>query len=290
MAVDEPDRGFGLGAVCGGGLLLVLCGAARAADPFEIQVYDGTADGPGEPGLELHVNDWLTGHRSSGTPPEAPLHGQFHLTFEPSVGVMPFWEVGAYLQFAVRTDDGVADWAGAKLRSKFVTPPGWDRHWRLGLNLEVSYLPFTYDANRWGTEVRPIAAWSDARWLFVVNPIFDQALASPGAAAGPEFDPAVKVARTFGPIALGFEYYGDMGPIRAPRAARDETHYIFEALDVVSIEAVELNFGVGEGLTPASAGILVKAIVGYTFENAPRRPPSPARPGGASRGDLARSW
>jgi hypothetical protein len=46
-------------------------------------------------------------------------------------------------------------------------------------------LPFTYDANRWGSEVRPIAAWSDARWLFVVNPIFDQALAAPGASAGP---------------------------------------------------------------------------------------------------------
>src|SRR5579862_7478595 len=94
--------------------------AADAGDPFEIQVYDGTADPPGVPGLELHLNDWATGNRTAN-PPEAALHGQFHATLEPSLGIFPFWEVGAYLQFAVRADDGVADWAGAKIRSKFVT-------------------------------------------------------------------------------------------------------------------------------------------------------------------------
>ena len=65
------------------------------------------------PGLELHLNDWATGNRAAD-PPEAPLHGQFHATLEPSLGVFPFWEIGAYLQGAVRTDDGVADWAGVK--------------------------------------------------------------------------------------------------------------------------------------------------------------------------------
>lgn len=125
------------------------------------------------PGLELHLNAWPTGHRSS-SPPEAPLHGQYHATLEPSLGLTPWWELGAYLQSAVRTDDGAVDWAGAKLRSKFVTPPGWDAHWRLGVNLEVSYLPEAYDRSRWGSEVRPIVAWEDATWLFAFNPIVDR--------------------------------------------------------------------------------------------------------------------
>src|SRR5579872_6461056 len=106
--------------------------AAHGGDPFEIQVYDGTANAPGVPGLELHLNDWATGNRDA-TPPEVPLHGQFHATLEPSLGLLPFWEIGAYLQGAVRTDDGVATFAGVKFRTKFVTPPGWDEHWRLGL-------------------------------------------------------------------------------------------------------------------------------------------------------------
>jgi len=246
----------------------------RAGDPFEIQVYDGTANPAGVPGIELHVNDWATGQRDA-TAPEAPLHGQLHFTLEPSLGVAPYWELGAYLQMAVRTDAGVADWAGAKLRSKFVTPPDWDPHWRLGLNLELSYLPETYDRSRWGSEVRPIVAWHNDQWLFVINPIMGQSLSTPGASDGPSLEPAAKLARALGPVALGLEYYGTIGPIAAPLPLRDQEHYIFEVVDFLRIEAFELNLGVGEGLTPASAGIVVKAIVGYEFETATTRPRAP---------------
>ncbi len=261
---------------------------ARAGDPFEIQVYDGTADAPGVFGLELHLNDWATGNRTSA-PPEAALHGQFHATLEPSFGILPFWEVGAYLQSAVRTDDGAADWAGAKLRSKFVTPPGWNAHFRLGLNLELSYLPPAYDHDRWGSEIRPIIAWQDADWLFVINPIVDQALAGSDASLGPSLQPCAKVAWTLrgggggdgsgagGAVAVGIEYYGTLGQVGGLLPLDKEEHQIFEVIDLLSVRNFELNFGVGEGLTPSSAGIVAKAIVGYEFERLdpglPRRAP-----------------
>jgi len=239
--------------------------SALANDPFEIQVYDGTANAPGVFGLELHLNEWATGNRES-TPPEAPLHGQFHATLEPSLGVTPFWELGAYLQGAVRTDDGVVDWAGAKLRSKFVTPPSWDPHWRLGVNFEVSYLPPAYDHDRWGAELRPIVAWQDGAWLFVLNPIADQALAGSDASRGPSFEPAAKVARTVGPVALGFEYYATLGPFSAILPLREEQQQIFEVIDLLSVSRLELNAGVGEGLTQSSAGLVLKAIVGWELD------------------------
>jgi hypothetical protein len=237
---------------------------AHAVDPFEIQVYDGTADAPGEAGLELHLNDWATGHRDA-VAPELPLHGQSHATLEPSFGVTAFWELGAYLQTALR-DDGIFEYAGAKLRSKFVTPPHWDRHWRLGLNLEVALLPQNYDRNRWGAEVRPIVGWASDDWLFVVNPIFDQPLAGSDASAGPSFEPAAKASRRWGPIALGLEYYASFGPLSAPLAWRSQEQYVYETVDVLSIADFELNVGVGEGLTPASAGVVAKVIVGYSIE------------------------
>ena len=37
-------------------------------------------------------------------------------------------------------------------------------------------------------------------------------------------------------------------------------------IDLVSIERLELNFGVGEGLTAASEGVVVKTIIGYEFD------------------------
>ncbi|HEY1696279.1 MAG TPA: hypothetical protein VGG39_29140 [Polyangiaceae bacterium] len=246
-------------------LLSGVVAKARAGDPFEIQVYDGTANPPGVPGIELHVNDWATGNRES-SPPEAPLHGQFHATLEPSLGILPFWELGAYLQGAVRTDDGVVDWAGVKLRSKFVTPPTFDPHWRLGVNFEVSYLPPTYEADRWGSEIRPIVTWHDDHWLFVANPILDQSFAGADAKQGPSFQPAVKAARTVGPVALGFEYYATLGPLTAILPWKEEQQQVFEVVDLVSVDRLEVNFGVGEGLTESSAGLVVKAIFGYEFD------------------------
>jgi hypothetical protein len=237
---------------------------ARAGDPFEIQVYDGTADAPGVPGIELHVNEWATGHRES-TPPELPLHGQLHATLEPSLGILPFWELGAYLQTSLR-DAASFDWAGAKLRSKFVTPPGYSERWRLGVNVEVAYLPVAYDRDRWSGEVRPIVAWQDEHWLFACNPILDQALAGGGASDGPSFQPALKAWRSLGSFALGVEYYGTLGPVTAPLPARDQEHTLYGAFDLLSSPSFELNAAVGAGLTPASAGVVFKVILGYTFE------------------------
>ena len=171
------------------------------------------------------------------------------------------------------------DWAGVKLRSKFVTPPSWSKHWRLGMNFEVSYLPPTYDHDRWGSEIRPIAAYYDDDWLFVLNPILDQPLAGSDATQGPSFQPAIKVARTVGPVALGFEYYATLGPLSAILPWREEQQQVFEVVDLVSVDHLEVNFGVGEGLTESSAGIVVKAIVGYEFEaTEPRPPPRASNP------------
>src|SRR5262249_25075038 len=145
-----------------------------------------SADTPGSAGLEAHVNGVVDGVRTAPAPEIAPHH-LVHLTLEPSYGVFAFWEVGAYLQTALHPD-GSYDFAGGKLRSKLVTRRDW-RHpsWRLGANVEVSYLPARYEADRWGAELRPILAWSDARWLLAVNPILDFTLAR---ASAPALEPA----------------------------------------------------------------------------------------------------
>src|SRR5260370_7114868 len=189
--MDTPIRQF---VVVFGVLCAVLADRrARGIDAFEIQGEGGTAKAVGVPAVELHLNDWVTGHRTASAP-ELPLNSQFHATLEPSFGLFPFWELGAYVQSALRAD-GSFDYAGAKLRSKFVTPPGWDAHWRLGFNGELSYLAATDDRDRWAAELRPIVAWQDARWLFAFNPIVDQSLAGAGAPDGPAFPPAFQAGR-----------------------------------------------------------------------------------------------
>jgi hypothetical protein len=245
--------------------LLSGANVSQAADPFEIQVYDGSANEPGAFGLELHVNYVVRGFESS-PPPELPTDHVTHLTLEPSFGLTPWWELGAYVQGAIRPDGGF-DYAGIKLRSKFVTPPSFDRHFRLGVNLEVSILPETYDANRWGGEIRPIVAWENVAWLFAVNPIVGVPLAGDGFSHGPTLEPAAMALCKIGRVlSVGLEYYSSLGPIAHPASLRDQEQYVYEVLNLLAVPRLEVNAGLGAGFTHGSNPLVFKTIVGWEFE------------------------
>ena len=242
---------------------LLISLPAAALDPFEIQVYDGTANEKGEVGLEMHLNYVAKGLQSSPLP-ELPPDRQTHLTLEPSYGVTSFWELGAYLQGSL-LPGGTFEYAGAKLRSKFVTPPGWHEHLRLGINLELSLLPTAFDRSRWGTEIRPIVAWEDDRFLFALNPNVGMALTQPGRGDGPELEPGAMAKLKLPGFAVGLEYYASLGSVSSFLPLAEQEHYLFETLDVLAWHGVELNLGVGEGLTGASNKLVVKTVVGYAF-------------------------
>ncbi|HET6145897.1 MAG TPA: hypothetical protein VFH68_00070, partial [Polyangia bacterium] len=215
---------------------------AQALDPFEVQVYDGSADAPGTAGVEMHLNGVVDGIRTA-PPPEIAPHHTAHLTLEPSYGVFSFWELGFYLQSAVRPDGGY-DFAGIKLRSKLVTPRDWHPSLRLGANVEVSYLPARYEAERWGAELRPIAAWQGARWLLAVNPILDFSFG--GGGGTPAFEPAAAVLiRVHEMVSIGAEYYAGLGPIDAPAAWRDQQQIIYQVINIEPARGLDLNLGVG---------------------------------------------
>jgi hypothetical protein len=245
---------------------LLVSSRARATDPFEVQVYDGTANAPGVPGLELHVNRVMEGLKTFDGP-QLPANHQTHFTLEPSLGLLPFWEIGGYFETAL-LPDGTFAYAGVKLRSKFVTPPDFYPHLRLGLNVEVSLLPQTFDRDRWGSELRPIVAWEDERWVFVINPIVDTSLEGNGLHDGPSFQPAAMALRKIaGKVSVGIEYYANLGPFSGFVPWRKEEQYVYEVVNLLSVKRLELNVGVGEGLSAASNDLVFKTIVGFAFED-----------------------
>jgi hypothetical protein len=239
--------------------------AALALDAFEIQVYDGTANPAGAVGLELHVNGVARGATTAEPPELAPNH-QAHFTLEPSYGVTSFWELGGYLQTALRPD-GVFDLAGAKARSKLVTTPDWSPTRRLGINVEVSAVSRRYEAGRWGLELRPIAAQDLGRLSLAVNPIVGFSLTG-----GPAtFEPAAQALFVFpGRASVGLEYYGDLGDLAGFSPLRDQRHYVFEVANLLAVRHLEVNLGVGEGLTSASNAFVAKLIVGYELDRGAR--------------------
>jgi hypothetical protein len=242
--------------------LAVPAPAARAVDPFEIQVYDGSLNAPGVASIELHANTIASGRRAA-PPPELPPNHQSHFTLEPAVGITRWWEVGAYLQSSLQGDDSFS-FAGVKLRSKFIWPSAPPNRLRVGVNLEVSRLPEAYDADRWGAEVRPIIGWTSAsgKVLLAFNPILDASLG--GADHTPALEPALSAGYVVGPLSVGVEYYADLGPVDGflPLAAQE--HYLFEVVNVLAWKNVEINLGIGEGLTAASNDLVAKAILGFS--------------------------
>lgn len=239
-------------------------GVARAVDPFEIQVYDGNVNAPGQVGIETHLNTVIAGRREA-TAPELPANHQSHFTAEFPIGITSWWEGGVYLQTALLAD-GSFRYGGSKLRSKFVAPARAGSPFRFGVNLEVSRLPEEFDRDRWGAEIRPIATWSSAGGAVYasVNPIVDVSLAGPGRGDAPAFEPAATVLYVVDGLAsFGLEYYADLGPIGDWSPASAEEHYLFEVFNLLRWKRLELNGGVGEGLTEGSNRFVAKVILGF---------------------------
>jgi len=186
-----------------------MAAPARAFDPFEIQVYDGSIDERHQAGLEVHLN--------------RPRDGPLHVTLEPSYGLTPFWELGGYFQ----TADG--KYEGVKLRTKLAVPLG---SFRAGVNFELSRIP----AEGWGGEIRPILAFEDDRFLLAMNPI----VSFPAA-----FEPAAMAKLKLGAVGLGLEYYATLSQPREQYLF--EALDLFGVKDVEVNAAVGQGFGAASG-------------------------------------------
>jgi hypothetical protein len=263
--------------------VLLLPSPARAVDPFEVQVYDGTAVNRDAFAIELHTNGVVRGPDVTSPSPvfcsgacapmELPMNHQLHFTLEPQYGVFSWWEVGGYFQTAFA--GGSFDFAGVKFRSKWVTPPGLLRPFRFGLNMEVSMLPIAFDQNIWGMELRPIAAFENKYVMFVVNPIIDVTGRPPGGTPTPKdptFEPAATLVYKWDERAsLGVEWYGNFGPVSGFVPVAQQEQYLYAVVNVLAVKNIEINLGFGEGLTAASNHFVAKMIVGYTWEHVLRR-------------------
>jgi hypothetical protein len=245
-------------------LLAVTLAAApaRAVDPFEIQVYEGDINDPLQAGLELHTNFVADGRQAAAFPGEAVPHHTLHTTLEPSLGILAWWELGAYLQLATAPSRGEAHFGGFKLRSKFVVPQRLTGAFILGVNFEVGRGTAALGSASWDSEVRPIIAFGRGRWFAAVNPILGWSFSGP---ATPELEPAAKIRFDAGHhVGLGVEYYAGLGPLSKPEALHDQQHFLYVVGDLLD-GPIELNVGVGHGFTTASDAWTIKTIVGKTF-------------------------
>jgi hypothetical protein len=239
-------------------------GAAHAIDFYEIQIYTVDTAPKGQLVLELHSNTVST---ATGQEARAALNPyQIHETLEATYGVFDHLEIGQYLATA-RLNSGNYEYAGS--RSKVHFGIGDPDRWPVafGGNIELEYMRFQAEDNPFGLELRPILESHPGPFDIVANLAFEKPFSGPQTHDGFQFDPAGEVIynHLLPWLSPAVEYYGDMGPLSPLAGVQHQQHFLVPAVNLDLDPRLEVNFGVGFGLTRASNGVFIKSIFGWTF-------------------------
>ena len=213
-------------------MLALLFLLAGGNDLFEIEVYSADTVEAQHLLAEQHFN--VTSDNGA------------HLTYEFIYGVTNWFEVATYVatEFAPGSHD--YSWEEWRLRVRPRTPDGWPV--RASFNIETVWTSDGFES----IELRPI--WSGRAGRFSVDAAPGVEIDHDGFA---EFAPELKGAVDVGhDVLVGVEYFG---------AWRSEWHQIYGVVDVVHWKSVEINLGVGFGLTDVSGGLVAKSVLGYLF-------------------------
>jgi hypothetical protein len=236
--------------------LSLLWAATASAQTDEIQVYDGGVAAPAAFNLTLHNNYIADGPDTPAFAGAVTADHSWNGVFEWAYGATRWLEAGLYLPLYTR--DQRQGWGldGFKLRALFAAPDADHRRFFYGANFELSVNARRWDSARVASELRPIVGWHLGSFDVIANPILDTAYDGLGSL---EFAPAVRLALNRGAWAVAAEEYADLGPLRALRPWSAQSHQLFAVIDHKG--GVDVEAGIGFGLTSASDGLTLKLIL-----------------------------
>jgi hypothetical protein len=243
-----------------GGTALWLATGHPAEATDEIQVYNAAIAEVGQFTIQQHLNYVPLGVKEPAFPGGLISNHSINGTPEFAYGLTDWWEVGLYLPFAIK--DQIFYSNAFKLRTLFVSPHADQRDFFYGINFEFSNETHPFAQTPYALEIRPIIGGRNSDYEFIINPIVDIGF---GKFGEQHFAPAARFARKLDQdLFVGLEYYSDFGQIGHFSTFANQEHTLFAVTDF-KLGVIDVNFGVGYGLTPASDRWVVKTILGYAF-------------------------
>jgi hypothetical protein len=246
-------------------LVCILCleGSAFAIDFYEIQIYPTETTPERVLQVELHSNSVTT---ATGELAHSQLNPyQVHETLEATYGLTPHIEVGQYFATA-KLSNGNYEYAGSRTKMHFGVAESDSWPLQIGGNIELDYMRRAAEDNPLTLELRPIVEKRIGGLLLIANLAFEKPFRGPGTHKGMTFAPSGEISYDLFPwVSPALEYYGDMGAVQHLPAADLQQHFLVPALNLHLMPRLELNLGVGFGLTRASNGVFLKSIVGWSF-------------------------
>jgi hypothetical protein len=243
---------------------IFVASRAFAIDFYEIQIYPTETDPQYHLDLELHSNSTTT---AVGSEARSQIDTyQIHETIEATYGLLPYLEVGQYFCTA-KLDNGHYEYAGSRTKMHFGIPQTMDWPVSFGGNIELDYMRRAAEEQPLTLEMRPIAETRIGPVLIVANLPFEKPFSGPGTHKGVTISPQgqIEYEGLLTWLSPAVEYYGDMGPISSLPGVQHQQQFIFPTLNFDFLPQLELNIGVGFGMTRASNGTIVKTIIGWTF-------------------------
>jgi hypothetical protein len=238
--------------------VLVAAPAAAFAQTDEIQVYDASIVDKGKFNLTLHNNFTPSGQKTPAFPggivPDRSLNG----VPEWAYGVTDWFELGLYMPLYSISKGRGGSLNGFKLRTLFARPHADDHTFFYGMNFEFSYNAKYWDVKRATAEIRPIVGLHLHPVDFIINPILDTSYEG---VRNLDFAPSTRISYNLpSKWAVSAEEYSDYGPLHQFNTARDQAHQIFAVVDHAT-KMLDIQFGVGFGLTHASDKVTLKLIL-----------------------------
>jgi hypothetical protein len=239
----------------------------RAQGNYEVQVYGSDLVAPSITMVELHSNFTAIGSKGivDGV---LPTNQAEHETVEITHGFNDWFECGFYIFTTIQEPGGPWIYVGSHIRPRFAVPEKYHLPVGLSLSNEIGWQRPEISLDTWTWEIRPIVDKKIQKWYFAFNPALDLTIHGPDRGKGLIFSPNFKWSYDITKrIAAGIEYYGSLGPVTGFYAVRGQEQEIVPALDIDFGRNWEFNFGVGIGVTQATDHLLIKAILGYRFNN-----------------------
>ena len=228
----------------------------RGQEAYEIQVYASNTMPKKSMIIELHSNVSAVGPRANKS--SRPLHE----TLEVTTGIADNLEFGFYV--FTRVNKGRVQYIGNNIRPRVMAPAKWKLPVGLSLSAEIGFEKDPdSSATNWGMEIRPIIDKTIGKWYFSFNPNFEKVFQDGSAF---EFTPNFKLYYLINKIGAGFEYYGNVGNAIDWSVGSQQFHQLYAVMDLFTDPRLELNIGVGRGLTSVSEAWNIKVLLGWRIK------------------------
>jgi len=160
-------------------------------------------------------------------------------------------------------------WNGLTVRNLFITPGADQRDIFYGLSVQFGYTPqnaaFPAIANtntQFSAGLSPILGFHHEGFELILSPTLAFGLGSGAATAlAPAARLTRKITETFD---VGVEYASTLGGIGSISPLGQQAHIVYAVTDF-KLGAVDVNLGIGYGLTTSSSGLATKLGINHGF-------------------------